>query len=106
MVKQNSYLTQGHGYPRRFSSFNRPTAHQFRILGLCVLMPGEVEAWTAVVKEFGPRNLLFSIRFRQFQSAAVAALDDGVHAQHQGRANREPSQQQPEPNRETCNETK
>jgi hypothetical protein len=38
--------------------------------------------------------------------AAVAALDDGVHAQHQGRANREPPQQQPEPNRETCNETK
>jgi hypothetical protein len=34
------------------------------------------------------------------------ALDDGVHDQHQGRANREPSQQQPEPNRETCNETK
>jgi len=63
-------------------------------------MPRQVEAWAAEVKEFGLRDLLFSIRSRQIQSVAVAALDDGVDAQHQGRANREPFQQQPEPNRE------
>jgi hypothetical protein len=101
MVKQKkSYLTEGHGYPRCFPSFDRPTAHQFRVLGLGVLMPHQVEAWAAVVKEFGPRDLLFAIRSRQIQLAAVAALDDGVGTQHQGSASREPPQQQPEPNRE------